>query len=92
MAHRKEHIIVFEHRNFRGQHRHIFGEESNLNHSEDNTLNDKISSFIVLSGDWKLYRHANFSTAYDRTFAPGEYSWVVDFGVENDNVSSLKAV
>ena len=92
MAHRDEHIIVFQHRDFRGHHRHIFGEESNLNDSEDRTLNDKISSFVVLSGNWKLYRHANYNTEYDRTFGPGQYSWVVDFGVENDNVSSLRAV
>lgn len=86
------HIIVFKHVNFRGSHRHIFGEETNLNHHEDKSLNDEISSFVVLSGDWKLYRHSNFSTPYDRTFGPGEYPRAADVDVENDQVSSLKVV
>jgi hypothetical protein len=92
MAHRDQHIIVFEHRDFRGRHRHIFGNEANLNHPEDNTLNDRISSFVVLSGTWQLFRHANFNTPYDQTFGPGQYESVVDVGVENDQVSSLRAV
>jgi hypothetical protein len=86
------HIVVFRHASFRGAHRHIFGEERNLNHPEDNTLNDAISSFVVLSGTWKLYRHANFATAYDREFPPGEYPWVEAVDVENDQVSSLKCI
>jgi hypothetical protein len=34
MAQRDEHI---QHRSFRGDHRHIFGEENNLNHQKDST-------------------------------------------------------
>lgn len=90
MPHRDEQIIVFEHRDFRGRHRHIFGHEANLNHSEDGTLNDRISSFVVVSGRWRLFRHANFGEPYPLTFPPGEYSWVEDFGVDNDQVSSLR--
>jgi hypothetical protein len=92
MAHRDEHIIIFEHRDFRGRHRHIFGEEANLNHAEDNTLNDRMSSFVVLSGTWTLFRHANFvELVGGRTFAPGQYEWVGAFNVPNDAVSSLRA-
>ncbi len=92
MPHRDEHVIVFEHRDFRGRHRHIFGEERNLNHPEDRTLNDKMSSFVVVSGTWKFYRHANFVDPYGGEFPPGEYTWVADFGIDNDQVSSLKTV
>jgi hypothetical protein len=53
-------LIVFKHLNFRGHHRYIFGQERNLNHYADQSPNDQISSFVVLSGTWKLYRHANF--------------------------------
>lgn len=88
----KGHLIVFQHANFRGAHRHIIDEERNFNHPEDNFLNDKISSFVVLSGVWKFYRHANFSIPYDREFGPGEYPWVEAVGVENDQVSSVKCV
>jgi Beta/Gamma crystallin len=92
MAHRDEHIIIFEHRDFRGRHRHIFGEEANLNHAEDPTLNDKMSSFVILSGTWRFFRHANFNQQVGHDFGPGQYESVVDHGVTNDEVSSLKAV
>jgi len=92
MAHRDEHIIIFEHRDFRGRHRHIFGEEANLNNAEDNTLNDRISSFVVLSGNWMLFRHSNFvEQVGGRTFGPGQYESVTNFAVPNDAVSSLRA-
>jgi hypothetical protein len=68
----------------------IFGEERNLNHPADPSLNDQISSFVVLSGTWKLYRHANFVTPYDREFPPGAYKWVEAVDVDNDQVSSAK--
>ena len=92
MAHRDEHIIIFEHRDFRGRHRHIFGQEANLNHAEDPTLNDRMSSFVILSGTWRLFRHANFSEQVGRDFGPGQYEWVGDHAVPNDAVSSLRAL
>ncbi|PWB84250.1 MAG: hypothetical protein C3F11_02415 [Methylocystaceae bacterium] len=92
MSHRNEHIIVFEHKEFRGRHRHIFGYEANLNDAEDNSLNDRISSFVVLSGDWTVFRHANFvEPVGGRTFGPGQYAWVEDYNVPNDAISSLRA-
>jgi Beta/Gamma crystallin len=92
MAHRDEHIIIFEHRDFRGQHRHIFGEEANLNHPEDKTLNDRLSSFVVLSGSWRFFKNANFDNQLGgRSFGPGQYEFVGDFGIPNDAVSSLRA-
>ena len=92
MSHRDEHIIIFKHRDFRGPHRQIFGEEANINNSEDRTLNDAMSSFVVLSGNWAFFRHSNFvQQVGGRTFGPGQYEWVGDFGIPNDTVSSLRA-
>jgi hypothetical protein len=92
MAHRDEHIIIFEHRDFRGRHRHIFGQEANLNNGEDNTLNDRMSSFVVLSGTWSFFRHSNFvEQVGGRTFGPGQYEFVGNFAIPNDAVSSLRA-
>jgi hypothetical protein len=92
MSHRDEHIIIFEHRDFRGRHRHIFGQEVNLNNAEDNTLNDQMSSFVVLSGTWTFFRHANFvEQVGGRTFGPGQYESVLNFNIPNDAVSSLRA-
>jgi hypothetical protein len=91
MAHRDQHIIIFQHKEFRGRHRHIFGNEANLNDPEDTSMNDQMSSFVVLSGDWKLFRDSNFvNQVGGRTFGPGQYAWVGDFGIPNDAVSSLK--
>ena len=91
MPHRDEHLIIFKHRDFRGEHRHIFGHEGNLNHSEDRGMNDQLSSFVVISGNWRFFRHANFvEPVGGQTFGPGEYSWVGDFGLPNDDISSMR--
>lgn len=86
------HLIVFEHRNFRGHHRHIFTQEKNFAHGEDSFLNDKISSFIVLDGKWRFYRHKDFGTQTGAEFSAGHYPWVVDVGMDNDDISSVKCV
>jgi hypothetical protein len=86
------HVIVFQHRDFRGQHRHIFNEERNFSHPEDSSLNDQVSSFIVIEGKWKFYRHSGFGVPYDGEFGPGEYPWVADVQVENDQISSAKCI
>ncbi|MCJ7729091.1 MAG: beta/gamma crystallin family protein [Sedimentisphaerales bacterium] len=86
------HIVVFQHADFRGHHRHIFGWEKNLNHPSDFTLNDQISSFVVVSGTWKFYRDANFEVSLGGEFGPGAYRWVQAVGVNNDQISSLRIV
>src|SRR3954465_342222 len=91
MSHRNEHIIIFKHRDFRGPHRHIFGEEATPHDSEDRATNDAMSSFVVLSGNWTFFRHSNFvEQVGGRTFGPGQYEWVGDFNIPNDAVSSLR--
>jgi hypothetical protein len=98
MVHRKGgfgmagHIIIFEHIDFRGGHRHIINEDSNLNHPEDRSMNDKMSSFVILEGRWQFFRHAGFQIPYANVLGPGTYRWVGDHGIENDQVSSLRSV
>lgn len=53
-------IVLFEHANYHGAHKHLFGSETNLNAPDDNFFNDKVSSFVILSGRWQFYRDANF--------------------------------
>lgn len=86
------HAIIFKHINLRGHHRHIFWNDRNLNHVEDRTLNDQTSSFVVVSGVWKFYRHSNYRSAYAGSFGPGRYRWVEDVGIQNDQVSSLRCI
>lgn len=92
MPHRDEQIIIFKHRDFRGEHRHIFGHEANLNDASDPSLNDQMSSFVVLSGNWRFFRHSNFvGPVGSQTFGPGEYASVADFGLPNDAISSMRS-
>ena len=88
----KGQIIVFEHSNFRGQHRHIFGEESDLHHPADTSMSGKISSFVILEGCWQFFRLAGFHIPYANTFGPNAYPWVDDIGIEDGHISSLKCV
>jgi hypothetical protein len=90
----KGHIILFMHPNLRGPHRHVFEQEPNLSHGHDSSFNDSVSSFVVISGIWKLYRHPNYNTAYDKEFGPGHYRDVSMRGidVDNDDMSSLRCI
>lgn len=86
------HVIIFEHENFQGQHRHIINEEENLNNPIEQTLNDRVSSFVVLEGIWKFYRHVGFYVPYAGKFKPGYYPLVEDYQIDYNQVSSLKCV
>ncbi len=90
-------IAIFEHRDFGGDYLVLDSTQSQLSvhRSGSDNWNDRISSFAVLRGNWQLFRHENFQERYvnNRTqqtfFAPGIYSWVEDYGIDNDQISSL---
>jgi len=86
------HLIVFKHINYRGLHRHIFGMDRNLNHPDDRSMNDQMSSFVVVSGKWKFYKHAGFRGGYSGVYGPGAYNWVGSVGLPNDQISSMRCV
>lgn len=50
-------ILMFEKENFQGRMFAVTGAESNFC---DDGFNDKVSSIIVLDGDWALYQHVDF--------------------------------
>jgi len=85
-------IVLFEHSNFRGAHKHLYGSESNLDSPDDKFFNDKISSFVVLSGTWQFFRDINFAGPASNVFGPGRFNWVEDVGIPNDSVSSVRRV
>ena len=86
------HIIIFEHRNLHGGHKHVFSSEPNLNAGDDNFFNDRLSSFVILEGRWQFFRDSNFGSPASNVLGPGVYGWVEDFGIPNDSVSSLRLV
>ena len=84
--------VIFKNIDFRGAHRHIYWHENNLNHLEDRTMNDQMSSFKVESGVWRFYKHSNYSLPVGGDFGPGMYPWVGSVGIPNDQVSSLRCI
>jgi hypothetical protein len=84
------HIILFEHANFHGAHKHLFQTENNLNAGDDNWFNDKVSSFVILEGHWQFFRDSNFNGPASNILGPGKYNWIEAFGIPNDSISSLK--
>jgi hypothetical protein len=86
------HLIIFEDAGFQGDHQHIFGTLSYIG----DRLNDKTSSFVVLSGVWRFYIDAGPEnlTGNKDGYGPGLYPWVEanDVGVTNDVVSAVELV
>lgn len=83
-------IILFEHANFHGRHKHVFSAESNLNAGDDSFFNDRVSSMVVLKGNWEVFRHSQYVQPYPVVLGPGRYSWVGAIGITNDDMSSLR--
>jgi Beta/Gamma crystallin len=86
------HVILFEHAQFHGQHKHVFGPEPNLNAADDNYFNDKVSSLVVLEGNWAFFPDSGFKPApYPAILGPGSYRGL-PAGIKNDDMSSLQPV
>ncbi|MGB9137075.1 MAG: beta/gamma crystallin-related protein [Pseudonocardiaceae bacterium] len=85
-------VVLFEHINFHGAHKHVVARESNLNASEDDFFNDKVSSFVVRDREWIFHPDSNFQGNYPVAPLPGQYSNVTDVGIKNDDISSLEPV
>jgi hypothetical protein len=85
------HVILFEHAQFHGQHKHVFRAEPNLNAADDNFFNDKVSSLVVLEGNWAFYADSKFQKQYPPILGPGLYPGL-PAGIKNDDMSSLQAV
>ena len=87
-------VILFEHANFHGQHKHVFRQESNLNAGDDNFFNDKVSSMVVVDGHWEFFKDSNLIAKLGPTLGPGTYpSITAALGAgSNDQISSLRPV
>jgi Beta/Gamma crystallin len=91
------HVILFEKIYFHGAHKHVFGQNVNLNDKEfdDTDFNDDGTwSFVILEGDWEFFRDWNFENKLGETLGPGFYDHVsTALGVANDMpISSLRSV
>jgi hypothetical protein len=86
-------IILFEHANFQGRRKSVFGDIPNLNSPTDNDFNDITSSIIVVSGTWECFPDWNYEGTPSRLLTQGFYSSVSstnNVGIPNDSLSSIK--
>lgn len=81
-------VVLYWDRNFGGAQ---FRTNLNISYIGD-AWNDQVSSFIIVSGKWQFYRDINFQTPEGAVLGPGYYSWVEDYGIGNDSISSFKCV
>jgi hypothetical protein len=82
-------IVLFTDSNFQGGSGTFTTSVPNLINFN---LNDTVSSFKILDGRWEFYRDTDFQNSYGVVLGSGEYSWVEDVGIRNDEMSSLRPV
>jgi hypothetical protein len=87
-----DHIIVFTNRDLDPDHRHIFGQEPNLNAADDNGFNDAVTAAAILGGNWQFADDSNYVRPFGPILGPGFYDSVDAVGVRGSRVSSLRSV
>jgi hypothetical protein len=85
-------ITLFEHRDLRGAHRHLFQSEPDLGNRDDSYFNERVSSFVISSGQWQFFTDPSFVHPASNPLGPGVYAWVEDFNIPNDSISSVKCI
>jgi hypothetical protein len=90
-------IILFEDENFCGKSIDIVRENSDLSASKAGNFNNRTSSFVILSGTWSFFLNAGFEAPVMHNGSPlvleaGAYRRVTDFGIQDNEITSLKAV
>ncbi len=89
------HVILFEKPFFHGNHKHVFRAEANLNASDDDSMNDKTQSIVVLEGEWQFFRDWNFEQpSYLGTLGPGLYTQLGQYlgGNAINSISRLQPI
>jgi hypothetical protein len=84
--------------NFGGLHTHLFESTSDFTQlalggvgvGVGGNWNDIVSSFVIVSGRWQFFKDINFQFEQGGTLGPGLYSFVQNFGIDNDSLSSVR--
>jgi hypothetical protein len=80
-------LIVYEHIDFRGGHKHIIDRDEHSLHVDG--WGDKISSFQIITGRWEFCQHVDYR-GWSKVCRPGNFRWVADVGISNDSLSSIR--
>jgi hypothetical protein len=78
-------IVAFDNEDFLGDHIHIFGDMKDLG-----KWGNSISSMVILSGTWEFFDDEGFTGTSMGTLGPGTYANVVDKGLKNNSISSVR--
>jgi hypothetical protein len=93
-------LIIYIDANFGGLHTHLFESTSDFTQLAlggvgsgiNGNWNDRTSSFVIISGHWTFFKDINFSFQQGGILGPGLYSFVQNFGIDNDALSSVRLV
>lgn len=95
-------IILYVDSNFGGLHTHMFQSTSDFTQVAlggkgsgiNGNWNDQVSSFVIVSGVWQFFVDVQFGRQQGapQGLGPGLYSFVEDFGIDNDALSSIQLV
>jgi hypothetical protein len=86
-------VILFEHRYFHGAHKHVFGEERDLNAADDKLFFKKTSSIVVKgTRTWLFYPKQDFTGSQGLEVKPGLYETTEEANpqLKDNEVQSLK--
>jgi hypothetical protein len=86
--------IVFENTNMEGEHKHFFASDPDLTEGSDGKFwDDKISSIVVISGNWSFFENPLGSGDVPNksvTLGPGVYSDVTRERIEDNSISQVR--
>lgn len=80
-------LVVYEHINWRGADWRL-----NLNVLHPGGWNDRVSSIVIISGQWQFFSDANFGGNRSHVVGPGYYPDITSLGLPHDTISSFKCV
>jgi Beta/Gamma crystallin len=86
--------IVFENTNMEGEHKHYFTSDPDLTEDSDGRFwDDKISSIVVISGNWSFFENPVGSGDMPNksvTLGPGVYRDVTLERMEDNSISQVR--
>ena len=95
-------LILYVDANFGGLHTHLFDTTPHFTQLAlggngsgiFGNWNDKVSSFIIVSGTWQFFKDENCKSLQGpiERLGPGHYNSVTAVGIDNDALSSVKLV
>ena len=84
------HIMLFEHAQFRGAHKHVFQKLDDLGAGDDNSFDNITSSIVVLAGTWWTFGDPGQQRQFKPFLGPGLYPTLDSVNIPNDDLTSLE--